>query len=462
MAVFESLSGRLQEVFRRLRGKGKLTEADVNDALREVRTALLAADVNFRVVKDFIARVRERAVGAEVLESLTPAQQVIKIVYEELTALMGGEHAKLSVAPKPPTVILLVGLQGSGKTTHAGKLAVHLRKQGRRPLLVAADVYRPAAVRQLQVLGEKAGVPVFQMGQQDPVAIARAGVEHARSTGLDTVIVDTAGRLHVDDELMGELERIKAAVSPHEVLLVVDAMAGQDAVNVAEEFHRRLGIDGIILTKLDGDQRGGAALSVRAVTGRPIKFAGTGEKLDALEPFHPERMASRILGMGDVLTLIEKAQEAVDAEKAMALAKKLAKDQYTLEDFRDQLRQMRRLGPLEQILSMIPGLGRLRELQDLKVDEKELARVEAIINSMTVQERRHPEIIDGSRRRRIAAGSGTRVADVNRLLRQFEDTRRLMKQMSSMERTLARRGGKGPRLPGLGPGLPPGFPPGRR
>lgn len=439
--MLQGLADKLQGILGRLRGKGKLSEADVTAAMREVRLALLEADVNFRVVKDFVGRVKERAVGQEVMESLTPGQMVIKIVSEELTALMGGEAAKLNMADKPPTVIMLVGLQGSGKTTHAGKLALHLKKQGRRPVLVAADIYRPAAIKQLQVVGERLDVPVFAMGSgHDPVDIARAGLQHARSSDRDVVILDTAGRLHIDDELMQELERIKAAISPHEILLVVDAMTGQDAVQVAESFHGRLGIDGIILTKLDGDTRGGAALSVRAVTGRPIKFAGVGEKPEALEAFHPDRMASRILGMGDVLSLIEKAQETFDAKQTEAMLKKIQTQQWTLEDFRDQMRQMRKMGPLDQILGMLPGMNKMKGLKDLEVDERDLVRTEAIIDSMTPLERKRPEIIDGSRRRRIATGSGTRVADVNRLLKQFDETRKMMKQLTGLQ------GAKGKRL----------------
>lgn len=446
MALFEGLASKLQETFRRLRGKGKLTEADVNEAMREIRLALLEADVNFKVVKDFVARVKERAVGQEVLTSLTPGQAVVKIVNDELTALLGGQTARINFAGRPPTVIMMVGLQGSGKTTTAGKLANLLRKQGRRPLLVAADVYRPAAIKQLEVVGNQVGVPVFQMGQADPVAIARAGVDKALVDGRDVVIIDTAGRLHIDDELMAELERIKAAVKPHEILLVVDAMTGQDAVNVAETFNVRIGIDGVVMTKLDGDARGGAALSVRAVTGKPIKFAATGEKLDAIEQFHPDRMASRILGMGDVLTLIEKAQSEFDAEKAKELEKRLRRAEFTLDDFLAQLKEMRKLGPLDQLLGMMPGMGNLKQLQGMRIDEKDLSHVEAIICSMTPAERRNPAIIDGSRRKRIAKGSGTSVQDVNRLLKQFHETQRLIKQLSGIERGLGKGLGKLPFL----------------
>ncbi|KKM11869.1 signal recognition particle [Clostridiales bacterium PH28_bin88] len=443
MAAFSGLAEKLQETFKRLRGKGKLSEADVGEAMREVRVALLEADVNFKVVKDFVARVRERAVGQEVLQSLTPAQQVIKIVHEELTQLMGGTQSKIAIASRPPTVIMLVGLQGAGKTTSVGKLGNHLRKQGRRPLLVAADIYRPAAIKQLQVLGEQLGLPVFDMGdRQNPVNIAQAAVEHAKTHGNDVVIVDTAGRLHVNEELMDELRRIKQAIQPHEIMLVVDAMTGQDAVNVAEAFHQAMGLDGVILTKLDGDTRGGAALSVKSVTGCPIKFVGTGEKLDALEPFYPERMSSRILGMGDVLSLIEKAQATMDAEKARELEKRIRQQQFTLEDFLAQLQQMKNMGPLEDILGMIPGLGSAKQLKNLQVDEKELVRTEAMIQSMTPAERRHPEIINGSRKRRIAAGSGTKVQDVNRLLKHFDEARKLMRHLGDMPGM-----GKGPKGP---------------
>ncbi|MGE5589561.1 MAG: signal recognition particle protein [Bacillota bacterium] len=439
--MFENLSSKLQETFKRLRGKGKLTEADVSEALREVRLALLEADVNFRVVKDFVARVKEKAVGTEVLEALSPGQQVIKIVNDELTALLGGTNARLTIAPKPPTVVLMVGLQGAGKTTAAGKLSAWLKKQGKRPLLVAADVYRPAAIKQLQVLGQQLDVPVFSMGSDaNPVDIARAGVESALKQGRDVVLVDTAGRLQVDDALMLELENIKAAVHPHEILLVVDAMTGQEAVSVAETFNQRLGIDGVVITKLDSDTRGGAALSVRAVTGRPIKFVGTGEKLDALEPFHPDRMASRILGMGDVLSLIEKAQAQFDEKQAMEMSQKMRKADFTLDDFLQQLRQVRQMGPLDQLLGMLPGMGQLKQLKNVKVDEKELVHVEAIIQSMTAQERRSPDIINGSRRKRIARGSGTTVQEVNRLLRQFEESKKMMKQFAGMEKAMRKAG----------------------
>lgn len=427
--MFESLSERLQSVFQKLRGKGKLDEKDVESALREVRLALLEADVNFKVVKDFLARVKERAVGHEVLKSLSPAQQVIKIVNEELTALMGGEQARLDLGSKAPAVILVAGLQGAGKTTFIAKLASRLKSQGKRPLMVAGDIYRPAAIRQLEVLGEQIGVPVFQMGDQTPPPrIAEAGLEHARKHGNDVLLMDTAGRLHIDEALMDEIEELKAVLDPNEILLVVDAMTGQDAVNVAQSFHERLGLTGVVLTKLDGDARGGAALSIKAVTGAPIKFVGVGEKLTDLEPFHPDRVASRILGMGDVLSLIEKAEAALDAEKSKAMVERIAKGEgFTLEDFREQMRQVRKMGPLDQLLGMLPGMGNVKALKDLQLDEGQLNRVEAIINSMTKEERADPSIIDGSRRRRIALGSGTRVQEVNRLLKQFEQTKAMMR-----------------------------------
>lgn len=431
--MFKGLGERLEDIFKSLKGKGRITEDDVNQAMREVKMALLEADVNFKVVKEFVSQVKERAIGQDVLDSLSPAQQVIKIVKDELTELLGGTQAKINIASKPPTIIMLVGLQGAGKTTTAGKLAKLLSKQGKRPLLVAADIYRPAAIKQLQVLGEQLKMPVFSMGQENPVKIAQAAIEHASSTGRDLVIIDTAGRLHINEELMDELANIKESVKPHEILLVVDAMTGQEAVNVADTFNQKLGLDGIIMTKLDGDARGGAALSVRKVTGTPIKFAGMGEKLDALEPFHPDRMADRILGMGDVLTLIEKAQANFDAEQAAKLNKKIRQADFNLEDFLEQMQQVKKLGPLEQVLGMIPGMGKLtKQLKDQQLDEKELAQVEAIIYSMTVWERQHPEKIDGSRKKRIARGSGTRVQDVNQLLKQFEQTRKMMKQISNM------------------------------
>ncbi|MBX5464568.1 MAG: signal recognition particle protein [Clostridia bacterium] len=445
--MFDQLSERLRATFQRLRGRGRLSERDVDEALREVRLALLEADVHFRVVRDFIQRVRERAVGEEVLASLTPGQQVIRIVHEELTRTMGSGEARLAVSPRPPSVYLLAGLQGSGKTTTVAKLGYWLRRQGRRPLLVAADLARPAAVEQLQVLGAQAGVEVFSRpGATDAVEVARQALEQAVRAGHDAVLVDTAGRLEIDEALMVELERMKQALHPTEVLLVLDAMTGQAAVHVAETFHRRLGVDGLILTKLDGDSRGGAALSVREVTGRPIHFAGTGERLEGLEPFHPERMAGRILGMGDVLTLIERAQQAFDAEQARAMEKKLRDASFTLEDFVQQLRQVRRMGPLDQLLALLPGMGALKGLRGVQVDERELARLEAMVLSMTPEERRRPEIIDGSRRRRIARGSGTQVQDVNRLLRDFEQVRKLMKNMAAG--LPAGRSGRGAVLPG--------------
>ncbi|MBQ2114542.1 MAG: signal recognition particle protein [Selenomonadales bacterium] len=445
--VFEGLAERLQNTFKKLRGHGKLSESDVNDAMREVRMALLEADVNFKVVKDFVKRIKERAVGQEVMSSLTPAQHVIKIVNEELTELMGGTQSRIMISPKPPTVIMLVGLQGAGKTTTAGKLARMLKKQGKNPLLVAGDIYRPAAIKQLQVLGEQLSIPVFSKGQEvSPVQIAEEAIAHAKSYANDVVIIDTAGRLHINEQLMDELKSIKRTVGPHEVLLVVDAMTGQDAVNVAEAFNNDLGVDGTILTKLDGDARGGAALSIKAVTGCPIKFAGMGEKLDALEPFHPDRMASRILGMGDVLSLIEKAQSTFDMEQAEELERKMRKDDFTLDDFLTQMQQVRKLGSFEQILGMIPGMGGIKkQLGDIDFDGKEIRQIEAIIRSMTPKERRDISIINGSRRKRIAMGSGTRVQDVNKLLKQFGEARKMMKKMRSMKNS--KRGLGGFKLP---------------
>lgn len=430
MAMFEGLSDKLQTVFKRLKGKGKLTEADVNEAMREVRVALLEADVNFKVVKDLVARIKERAVGQEVLESLTPGQQVIKIVHEEIITLMGGTDCKIEIASKPPTIVMLVGLQGAGKTTHGAKLAHFLKKQGKHPLLAACDIYRPAAIQQLQVLGEQVKVPVFSLGQQSPVKIAGDSVEFARDNGNDVLIIDTAGRLHINEELMDELAKIKEKVKPHEILLVVDAMTGQDAVNVAEAFNQQLGLDGVILSKLDGDTRGGAALSVKAVTGCPIKFAGVGEKIDALEVFHPDRMASRILGMGDVLTLIEKAQQTFDEKRAREMEEKLRKQELDLEDFLEQIKQLKNMGPLSSVLEMIPGMG--KQLKDVQVDENEFNRAEAIIQSMTPEERKKPLIIKDSRKKRIARGSGTTVQDVGKLLKQYEQTKKMMKQLSGL------------------------------
>lgn len=446
--VFEGLASRLQDTFNRLRGKGKLSESDVAEAMREVRLALLEADVNFKVVKDFVAKVKERAVGQEVLQSLTPGQHVIKIVNEELTALMGGAQAKLTVSPKPPTVYMMVGLQGAGKTTHTGKLARLLQKDHKKPLLVACDIYRPAAIKQLQVLGEQLGVPVFSLGNEvSPVEIARQAIQHANSHGHDYVLIDTAGRLHIDEALMDELKQIKETVNPHEILLVVDAMTGQDAVNVAESFNNQLDVTGAILTKLDGDTRGGAALSIRAVTGTPIKYAGIGEKIDAIEPFHPDRMASRILGMGDVLTLIEKAQANIDKEKALDLERKMRNADFTLEDFLDQLQQVKQMGPLDQIMGMLPGMNKMKGMQNVNVDDKQIGRVEAIIRSMTQAERTEPGIINSSRRKRIAKGSGTTVQDVNRLLKQFEEMQKMMKQFSGLAKKMKGKKGKGFKLP---------------
>lgn len=439
--LFEGLADRLQEAFKKLKGKGKITEEHVNEALREVRMALLEADVNFKVVKDFIAKVKAKAIGQEVLNSLTPAQQVVKIVNEELTDLMGGTQSKLTVAAKPPTVIMLVGLQGAGKTTTAGKLANNLKKQNKKPLMVAADIYRPAAIKQLQVLGEQLSIPVFTMPEgTSPVEIARQAIDKAVSLFCDTVIIDTAGRLHINQELMAELSGIKDKVQPQEILLVVDAMTGQDAVTVAESFNATLDVTGLILTKLDGDARGGAALSIKAVTGKPIKFVGMGEKLDALEPFYPERMASRILGMGDILSLIEKAQSTIDMDQAAEMEKKFLKEEFTLEQFLDQLQMIKKMGSIESILNMIPGMGNIKKLQNVEINDKEILHVEAIIRSMTKKERRNPNILNGSRRKRIALGSGTRVQDVNKLLKQFEESKKMMKQMQGMQK-LAKKGG---------------------
>jgi signal recognition particle subunit SRP54 len=446
--AFEGLSGRLQSIMSKLRGKGKVTEADVKEAMREIRLALLEADVNFKVVKTFIDRVKERAIGQEVLKSLTPGQQVVKVVNEELTALMGGQESKLAVASKPPTIIMMVGLQGAGKTTSSAKLARLLSKQNKKPLLVAADIYRPAAIKQLEVLGEQLGVPVFSLGdKENPVKIAQAGIEKAKKEQFDTVLIDTAGRLHVDEQMMDELRGVRKVAEPDEILLVIDAMTGQDAVNVAESFHREMELTGVILTKLDGDTRGGAALSVKAVTNCPIKFVGMGEKADALEPFHPDRMASRILGMGDVLSLIEKAQEAVDVEKAKELEKKMRSQKLTLNDFLDQLQQVRKMGPLEDMLAMIPGAN-AKALKNVTVDEKKMDRIEAIIQSMTSHEKDHPEILNASRRRRIAMGSGTSVQDVNQLLKQFQEMKKSMKQMASMMKNTKKR--KGFKFPFMG------------
>ena len=444
--AFEGLAGRLQETFKKLTGKGKVSEQDVNTMAREVRLALLEADVNFRVVRDFINRVKERAIGQEVMESLTPGQQVVKVVQDELTQLMGGEHSKIAVADRPPTIIMMVGLQGAGKTTTTGKLANLLRKQyNRSPLLVACDVYRPAAIDQLERLGKQLDMPVFERGTEtSPVDIATQAVEHAKEAHHDYVIIDTAGRLHVDHELMDELLDIKTAIEPDEIFLVVDAMTGQDAVNVAENFNDQLDVSGVILTKLDGDTRGGAALSIKAVTDKPIKFAGMGEKLDELEVFHPERMASRILGMGDVLTLIEKAQTQVDEKQAKELEEKMRTMSFTLDDFLEQMGQVRQMGPLEDLMAMIPGANRMKGLKNAQIDERQLSHIEAIIQSMTSDERQDPNIMNASRKRRIAKGSGTSVSQVNRLLKQFNDMQKMMKQMTNMQSGKKGRGFKFP------------------
>ena len=437
--AFEGLTEKLNAAFKRLRGKGRLTENDVREAMREVRLALLEADVSYKVVKDFVASVTERAVGSDVLDSLTPAQQVVKIVNEELTKLMGGANAKITMANNGPTVVMMVGLQGAGKTTTTAKLGGLMRRQyQKRPLLAACDVYRPAAIEQLKVVGGQMDLPVFEEGQGDPVKIAQNAIRHARDHGSDMVFLDTAGRLHVDENLMDELKRMKVAVHPNEILLVVDAMTGQDAVNAATAFDEALGIDGVILTKLDGDARGGAALSIRAATGKPIKFAGTGEKLDMIEPFHPDRMASRILGMGDMLSFIEKAEQAYDEKQAAKIEEKLRKNRFTLQDYYDQLQQLKNMGDLSQLLGMMPGtLG--RQMQGASIDEKAMARTEAIILSMTPLERENPQVLNASRKKRIAAGCGLEVVDVNRLLKQFDMMRELTRQMT-----------KGGRMPGLG------------
>ncbi len=433
--AFEGLSERLENSFKKLRAKGKLTEADVKEAMREVRLALLEADVNYKVSKEFTNKVTERAIGDDVMENLTPGQMVIKIVNEELTELMGGTESRLTIAKHPPTIIMMCGLQGSGKTTHSGKLALKLKKDGHRPLLVACDVYRPAAIKQLQIVGSQIDVPVFEMGTINPVNIAEEAIKHAKDHGYDYVIIDTAGRLHIDEALMEELQNIRSTVHPHEILLVIDAMTGQDAVNVAKSFNESLGIDGVILTKLDGDTRGGAALSVRAVTGKPIKFVGTGEKLDNLEVFHPARMASRILGMGDVLSFIEKAEMALDEKKAAELEKKLAKNKFDFNDLLDQFDQIERMGSLKDTIKMIPGIG--KQIKDEDIDEKAFDRLRCIIYSMTKQERSNPEIINPSRKRRIAAGSGTSVEDVNKLMSQFKQMQKMVKQVG---------GRKGPKV----------------
>ena len=428
--MFQGLTEKLANAFKKFRSKGKLTEADVKEGMREVKLALLEADVNFKVVKEFVKSVTERAVGAEVLESLLPAQQIVKIVNEELIALMGGETPKINISPKPPTVIMMVGLQGAGKTTHAGKIANMYKHKGKNPLLVACDVYRPAAIDQLKIVGESIGIPVFSMGAKiSPVEIAKAGVEHAKKNGMDMVLIDTAGRLHIDEELMQELVKIKENVEPAEILLVVDAMTGQDAVNVAKSFNDLLDITGVVLTKIDGDTRGGAALSVKYITGKPIKFIGTGEKMDALELFHPDRMASRILGMGDILSLIEKAEAAFDEKNAKELEKKMREQTFTLDDFLEQMRSLKKMGNLEQILGMMPGV-KPGALKDAQIDENQMKHIEAIILSMNKSERTKPEIINGSRRKRIADGSGTTVEEVNKLLKQFDQMKKMMKQFT--------------------------------
>lgn len=430
--AFEGLSSKLQETFKKLKGKGKLSEKDVKDAMREVKLALLEADVNYKVVKDLINSISARAVGQEVMESLTPGQHVIKIVHEELIALMGNSETKLNYSSSPPTIIMLIGLQGAGKTTMAGKLALHLKKQGKKPLLVAGDIYRPAAIKQLEVLGAQIEVPVFSLGDKvSPVDIAKGGIENAKKLGRDYVIIDTAGRLHIDDALMGELRDIKSTVNPNEILLVVDSMTGQDAVNVAEQFNTSLDITGVVLTKLDGDTRGGAAISVRAVTGKPIKFVGLGEKLSEIEIFHPDRIASRILGMGDVLSLIEKAQEVMDEKSAQELEQKIMNSQFTLEDFLSQMQQVKKMGSMQDILKMIPGVD-ASKLGEIDLDGKELSHTEAIIRSMTAKERISPAIINASRKKRIAAGSGTSIQEVNKLLSGFEQSKKMMKQFAGM------------------------------
>ena len=444
--AFESLSERLQNAIKMFRGTTKITEEDLKAPLREVRMALLEADVNFKVVKDFVGRIKERALGTAVDQNLSASQQIIKIVDEELTELLGGTQAKLTVAAKPPTIIMLVGLQGAGKTTTAGKLAMQLKKHHKKPLLVAGDVYRPAAITQLQVLGEQVKVPVFALGDQvSPVEIAKQSLERAAYLACDTVIIDTAGRLHIDEALMQELKNIKEAVQPHEILLTIDAMTGQDAVTVADTFNKNLGVTGLIITKLDGDARGGAVLSVKEVTGCSVKYVGMGEKLDALEPFYPDRMASRILGMGDILSLIDKIKDTTDLAKALEMEKKLRKDEFTLEQFLEQMQQIKKMGSLETILGLIPGMGNIsQKLKDANVDEKEFDRVEAIIRSMTPKERRRPEIINGSRRQRIAAGCGMRVQDVNKLLKNFEDSKKMMKKMQGMSKFASKGGVKLP------------------
>ena len=461
--AFEGLTEKLSAAFKKLRGKGRLSEADVKEAMREIRLALLEADVSYKVVKQFVAQVTEKAVGSDVLEALSPAQMIVKIVNQELTELMGGSSAKLTIAPKPPTIVMMVGLQGAGKTTNAAKLAGLMKRQnGKRPLLAACDIYRPAAIKQLEVVGEQLGIPVFQMGQPNPVDIANAAIAHAAAHGNDMVFLDTAGRLHVDEELMDELRNIKAAVQPTEILLVVDAMIGQDAVNAAKAFDDALDIDGVVLTKLDGDARGGAALSIKAVTGKPIKFVGVGEKLDQIEVFHPDRMASRILGMGDMLSLIEKAEQNFNEQKALELQEKLRKNKFTLTDYLEQMSQIKNMGPLSELAGMIPGV-KASDLENATVDEKAIAHLEAIILSMTPYERENPNVLNASRKKRIAAGCGLQVVDVNRLLKQYEMLQTMTKQFSggklpkNLRRMMGKKGAKG-MMGNMGGGMPGGFP----
>ena len=447
--IFENLAEKLQSTLKNLKGKGKLTEKDVDLAMREVKLALLEADVHYKVVKDFIKKVKERSIGSEVMESLTPGQQVIKIVNEELSELMGGVQSKINISSKPPTVIMLVGLQGAGKTSTAGKLALNLKKQGKQPMLVACDVYRPAAIKQLEIVASGAGAIFYsEEGNTNPVEIATKGYEKAKTLGYDIVIIDTAGRLHIDENLMDELKNIKSSIKPHEIMLVVDSMTGQDAVNIAESFDQTLGIDGVILTKLDGDTRGGAALSIKAITKKPIKYAAVGEKLEDLEQFYPDRMASRILGMGDVMSLIEKAQSAFDEDKAKEMQAKMKSSDFTFDDFLDQMQQIKKMGPLKNLLEMIPGMSQMKQLKDVDIDDTELVKIEAIIQSMTKKERQNPSIINASRKKRIAMGSGTHVSQVNRLLKQFEESKKMMKQFTNMSKSMKKGKMKFP-FPGL-------------
>ncbi|WP_352407306.1 signal recognition particle protein [Acetoanaerobium noterae] len=447
--IFENLAEKLQSTLKNLKGKGKLTEKDVDLAMREVKLALLEADVHYKVVKDFIKKVKERSIGSEVMESLTPGQQVIKIVNEELSELMGGVQSKINISSKPPTVIMLVGLQGAGKTSTAGKLALNLKKQGKQPMLVACDVYRPAAIKQLEIVASGAGAIFYsEEGNTNPVEIATKGYEKAKTLGYDIVIIDTAGRLHIDENLMDELKNIKSSIKPHEIMLVVDSMTGQDAVNIAESFDQTLGIDGVILTKLDGDTRGGAALSIKAITKKPIKYAAVGEKLEDLEQFYPDRMASRILGMGDVMSLIEKAQSAFDEDKAKEMQAKMKSSDFTFDDFLDQMQQIKKMGPLKNLLEMIPGMSQMKQLKDVDIDDKELVKIEAIIQSMTKKERQNPSIINASRKKRIAMGSGSHVSQVNRLLKQFEESKKMMKQFTNMSKSMKKGKMKFP-FPGL-------------